>query len=309
MKKCIYLLSVIFLYSIAVTAQTQPVNKTDWILFAPTSEEFSAETPGNLLPYRYSGVFEGTYFFIFSDNSKGDFQYEIAQKFVKENQPAELEKQKSSEVLSFKFSDDENFFHTINMVKTKKRAYIFHLVSDKEYNPSVQRFFKSLKINEKPASVVFEDQIADAKSKNEIQQSSENKNSEQSKTTSETGADKGSGEGSGIGNGSGVAAVNKSNSQNSGNIDSDSKLLKLTSLPKPKYTDFARSYEIVGTVRVRITFRNDGTISSAIPVTKLPFGLTKSAIEAAKQIRFEPQIQNGVKVSVTKVVIFNFTIY
>lgn len=80
-------------------------------------------------------------------------------------------------------------------------------------------------------------------------------------------------------------------------------------MPKPKYTDFARTYGIEGNVKIRTTFLKDGTIGSVIPVSKLPFGLTKSAIETAKQIRFEPQTINGKPVQISKVVVFGFVIY
>ena len=88
-----------------------------------------------------------------------------------------------------------------------------------------------------------------------------------------------------------------------------SKALNITYKPKPKYTDEARQKNITGNVRVRVTFTSSGQIGSVSPVSNLGYGLTEQAIAAAKQMKFEPQLQNGRPVTVTKVVVFTFTIY
>ena len=88
-----------------------------------------------------------------------------------------------------------------------------------------------------------------------------------------------------------------------------SKDLNITYKPKPKYTDEARQKNITGNVRVRVTFTSSGQIGSVSPVSNLGYGLTEQAIAAAKQIKFEPKMQNGRPVTVTKVVVFTFTIY
>ncbi len=131
----------------------------------------------------------------------------------------------------------------------------------------------------------------------------------------------GNGNGSGFGNGDGDGNGNGSgdgnNSRNSRVVPEPkepppagpSKELQITFKPKPKYTDEARQNNITGNVRVRVTFLPSGQIGSVAPVSNLGYGLTEQAIAAAKGIRFEPKMQNGRPVAVTKVVVFTFTIY
>jgi TonB family protein len=85
--------------------------------------------------------------------------------------------------------------------------------------------------------------------------------------------------------------------------------LAILSKPRPGYTDAARTNNVQGTVRLRVTFNANGSIGSISPVSGLPNGLTEQAIAAARQIRFEPKKINGVPVSVTKVVEYSFSIY
>lgn len=88
-----------------------------------------------------------------------------------------------------------------------------------------------------------------------------------------------------------------------------SKPLQITFKPKPRYTDAARQNNIQGSVTVRVTFLSSGQIGSVTPVSSLGYGLTEQAIAAAKQMRFEPQLRNGVPQTVIKSVQFSFTIY
>ncbi len=85
--------------------------------------------------------------------------------------------------------------------------------------------------------------------------------------------------------------------------------LKITSKPKPPFTDAARTQAIQGVVRLRVTFLSTGQIGSISPVQGLSGGLTESAIAAAKNIRFEPAKRNGVPYTVVKQVEYNFTLY
>lgn len=85
--------------------------------------------------------------------------------------------------------------------------------------------------------------------------------------------------------------------------------LRILSKPKPVYTEEAKKNNIEGKITLRIVFKKDGTIGKVQPVSGLAAGLTESAIEAAKKIRFEPQRKDGKPVSVTKVIEYNFTLY
>src|SRR5262249_15329690 len=83
----------------------------------------------------------------------------------------------------------------------------------------------------------------------------------------------------------------------------------ITSKPKPAYTEMARRYDISGTVRLRVTFGKDGKIGEVKALNKLPFGLTMSAIRAARRITFVPAMREGEPYEVSKMVEYNFTIY
>ena len=58
-----------------------------------------------------------------------------------------------------------------------------------------------------------------------------------------------------------------------------------------------------------MTFSKDGSIGDIKVIQGLGYGLTEHAIAAAKQIVFQPKQINGVTVSVTKTVEYNFNIY
>jgi TonB family protein len=127
-----------------------------------------------------------------------------------------------------------------------------------------------------------------------------------------TGAGSGSGSGYGSGNGNG----NGSGSGEGGNggpppaaVAKVTTPYKITYQPKATYTDTARSNNVQGAVRLKITLLASGQVGSIVPVTRLPDGLTEKAIAAAKQIRFEPKMVNGQPVSVVVTREYTFTIY
>ncbi|MGH9937113.1 MAG: TonB family protein, partial [Blastocatellia bacterium] len=67
---------------------------------------------------------------------------------------------------------------------------------------------------------------------------------------------------------------------------------------KAQYTQEARDNNIEGTVVLQVVFGVDSQIKDIKVVRELPHGLTESAIEAAKKIRFEPAMKEGQPVSV-----------
>jgi TonB family protein len=129
-----------------------------------------------------------------------------------------------------------------------------------------------------------------------------------------TGAGSGSGSGSGGGNGDG----NGDGSGSGGNgrtappppsATAVTQPLKILYKPKGTYTDEARTNNVQGTVRLKITLLASGAIGSITPVTRLPHGLTEQAIAAARQIKFEPAKVNGVPVSKIVTFDYGFNIY
>jgi len=128
-----------------------------------------------------------------------------------------------------------------------------------------------------------------------------------------TGAGSGSGSGSGGGNGDGNGNGD-GGGNNGGGVPPPARPMvtqayKITFQPKATYTDEARSNNVQGAVRLKITLLASGQVGSIVPVTRLPNGLTEKAIAAAKQIRFEPKMINGVAVPVVITREYTFTIY
>ena len=78
---------------------------------------------------------------------------------------------------------------------------------------------------------------------------------------------------------------------------------------EPSYTPQARANQIVGTVTLEGIFAADGYVAN-ITVTKgLRDGLTESAIEAARNIRFFPAEKDGKPVSQRMMLEYSFALY
>lgn len=118
---------------------------------------------------------------------------------------------------------------------------------------------------------------------------------------------------SGSGNGSGSGNTNETTTQTEKPLKSaktpTNQNVLLTSKPRAVHTEIAQANKIEGTVRLRITFKKDGSIGKIKVIKGLPDGLTEQAVEAAKKIRFTPAIKNGKPITVTKTVEYTFTIY
>lgn len=127
-----------------------------------------------------------------------------------------------------------------------------------------------------------------------------------------TGTGVGSGEGGGAGPGRGGNTGGGDMSLGGGRgIEPVSATLRPTILYKEraKYTEEARANKVQGTVILSIEYLANGTIGQVRVVRGLPDGLTESAIDAARKIRFNPAVRNGAPVSVRGNVEFNFTLY
>jgi TonB family protein len=85
--------------------------------------------------------------------------------------------------------------------------------------------------------------------------------------------------------------------------------LKILSKPKANYTEPARANNVQGTVTLKVTFLANGNIGTVVPIKRLPNGLTEEAESAARLIRFEPAMKNGVPVTTTKTLEYPFIIY
>jgi TonB family protein len=84
---------------------------------------------------------------------------------------------------------------------------------------------------------------------------------------------------------------------------------KITSKPKATYTEDARTNNVEGAVRLKVTLLASGQVGAIRPVSELPFGLTEQAVAAARNIKFQPKRVNGVPQSVIVTIEYNFNLY
>jgi TonB family protein len=85
--------------------------------------------------------------------------------------------------------------------------------------------------------------------------------------------------------------------------------VRVLSKPEPSYTEKARSALVEGTVVLRAIFAADGMVKNILVLNALPGGLTGRAIDAARQIRFEPATKDGRPVSTLQTIEYNFNLY
>jgi len=85
--------------------------------------------------------------------------------------------------------------------------------------------------------------------------------------------------------------------------------IKIIYFPRPGYTESARNALVAGDVTLEVTFLASGEVGEISVVSGLPNGLTETAIDAAKRIRFQPAQRNGVPYAVTKQIRYTFTLY
>jgi TonB family protein len=80
---------------------------------------------------------------------------------------------------------------------------------------------------------------------------------------------------------------------------------KAISKPQPPYPALAKAARAAGVVTVQVTVDETGHVVSATPVSGHPL-LHAAAVEAAKQARFAPTVQDGEPVRVSGVLTYNF---
>lgn len=77
--------------------------------------------------------------------------------------------------------------------------------------------------------------------------------------------------------------------------------MKIIEMPKPELPADYGTLCVQGTIRLKIEFLEDGSIGKIFPITSIPVrNLTGLAIDAARQIRFEPAQRNAFPKTVTK---------
>jgi TonB family protein len=72
---------------------------------------------------------------------------------------------------------------------------------------------------------------------------------------------------------------------------------KINSKPSPDFTAEARAHDVRGRVLLSAVLCRTGKVTDIQVINGLPFGMTEKAIEAARQIEFQPAEKNGQRVS------------
>jgi hypothetical protein len=83
--------------------------------------------------------------------------------------------------------------------------------------------------------------------------------------------------------------------------------LKILEKPKPELPKDYGTNDSQGMINLKVEFRADGKIGEITPISSLQKSLTDLAIEAAKKIKFEPEINNGEAVTITKIVQYSYS--
>jgi len=84
------------------------------------------------------------------------------------------------------------------------------------------------------------------------------------------------------------------------------KRARVLAAPPAPYPDQARLVKAGGQVRLRLVLAADGNVKYVFPIKSSPHGLTESAMEAARLIKFEPAIRNGRPVSQFATFVYEF---
>jgi TonB family protein len=85
--------------------------------------------------------------------------------------------------------------------------------------------------------------------------------------------------------------------------------LRIIHKPQARYTDRARSNNVSGVVRLAALCGVNGRIEHILLLKRLGFGLDQQAIDAAKEIRFEPKMKDGKPVPTVITIEYSFTIF
>jgi len=83
--------------------------------------------------------------------------------------------------------------------------------------------------------------------------------------------------------------------------------LQIIEKPKPSYPDGQTDSQ--GTVTLRVEFLSDGKIGRINVIKGLPHGITEMAIQAARQIKFKPEVKNCYAVDIVRPVSYAFQRY
>lgn len=194
----------------------------------------------------------------------------------------------NSDGLKYSFADHDGNFQNVVTVKVPERFYIFHSVSPSSEDPTVLAFVNSVAVN-RFISITRQNET---NSKTILERLK--KPSPDPKYMSRERA---------------FLTDPAKFSQTFEAKPGQTSPFRLLSTIQPAYTSLASLYGIEGAVQIRATFLPSGYVGSATAVNRLPMGLTANALAAAKFIRFEPKVENGVAQTITKTIEYYFSIF
>ena len=90
------------------------------------------------------------------------------------------------------------------------------------------------------------------------------------------------------------------------NLVAETKPLVVLEQPPAVYTTEAKRHGFAGAVRLSVTFGADGTIKNIERLRGQIYGLTEAAERAAWRIKFIPAMENGLPITITRTVEYDF---
>lgn len=340
-------ISILFILFSVTWSFAQVTDNSEWKIFTGYQEEFTINAPIGFelgdydkkeadSPKSYRGNMGGISFAVWTAKDVKASDFGTISSFIQNNNADGVDRKIDSfKSKVFSFIDSESYAHEIAFIETDSRFFIFHLFSPTTNKEKFAKFFDSIQINKtfsqkNPLSVAFPtSQKKTAKTETRISppvnvdnavtgkgqgsgggmRTGQGSGQKTPAIVASDGIGTGQGSGRGSGSGSGKPVENKPLEPETVKPVSVTEPLQILSKPRANYTDMARIYWIQGTVTLRVTFLANGSIGTVSIVSKLPLGLTSTAIAAARSLRFKPAQRNGVPYTVTKQVQYNFTLY
>lgn len=90
---------------------------------------------------------------------------------------------------------------------------------------------------------------------------------------------------------------------------SKNQAIKILQMPEAEYTNQAKDNYVVGVVRLKVNFLANGQVGNIKVIDKVSYGLTASAIQAAKKIKFEPANLDDKPINVNLTIEYSFAPY
>jgi len=295
------ILSASAIYATAQSARPTPV-EPKWERFQPPADEFFLETPSKpdvgtaVLGFdsrRYFGQFQGTFFYVFSDPVAKPSYFKTIKEHLKAWGRANGDEKPETTPRTLAFDDPYGYHQRLVIIKTAARIYVVQTVSKTANDEVADRIMSSFGIGD---NLLVPESTAESISEPEPKEKM-------------FAISKGGGTGSGSSSGNGTGIRNGIGSGSSSPPSIPMSPLRIISKPRPGYTDLARFYSVEGSIQIRVTFLASGQIGSTSATTTLPFGLTQTAIDAARKIQFEPQYRDGQPVTVVKTLEYSYSIY